>query len=98
MTQLNKILKIVGGALIISAQFLALGFFLLFLHYDATRPTTMRLLEGRVYPWSDHGHVVYLAPSEQLRLYALSGISGSLIAIGAIMVSVTERRQKGTNS
>ncbi len=66
----------------------------LFLHYDATRPTLKQPAEGRIYPWSNHGHIVYLTQQEQLRLYVLGGIAAGLFVIAAAMGYFAKLRQR----
>ncbi len=66
--------------------------FLLYFHYDATRPVLQRPAEGRVYPWNNHGHVVYLSRKEELTLYLLGAGAGGLflIAVGLRRFSKAE--------
>jgi len=65
----------------------------LFLHYDATRPTLERPADGRVYPWSNHGHVVYLTQEEQIRLYLLGGGAGGLFVVAFAIWYLTQNRK-----
>jgi hypothetical protein len=66
--------------------------FFLYLHYDATRPTSRQPVEGRVYAWNNHGHIVYLTKGEQVQLYALGVIAGSFFVTAAALGYSGKRR------
>jgi hypothetical protein len=93
----TKILDRLVNALTIMAVLVCLSAMFLFVHYDDTRPTLKQPAEGRVYPWSNHGHVVYLTQKEQLQLYILGGIGGGLF-VGAVCTSYSAKLRQGRNN
>lgn len=80
--------------------FMWLSHWVLFLQYDATRPTAMQPAEGRLYPSFNHGHIVYLTQQEQRRLDILERTAGGLFVIAIPMGfwAKWRLRRKGTNS
>jgi hypothetical protein len=98
MVKSKTLFRDLGIGLLVASQLLGLSTFLLFVHYDATRPTTIRIQEGRVYDWSNHGHVVYLTQSEQVWLYALGGTSGISVMAAMALYYLTEPPRKRLHS
>jgi hypothetical protein len=68
-----------------SALGLFLGGWLLWWHFNATRPIAPNSLDGRVYPLDPHGWRVYLTSMEQLTLNLLFNASLALFVIAAII-------------
>jgi hypothetical protein len=65
------------------ALLLWFSFIGIFFYYDMTRPTLADSSVGRIYPWNNHGHIVYLTGNEQDLLYGLVLAATMLIAIAA---------------
>jgi hypothetical protein len=68
-----------------------LSAFVLFFHYQATRPVLSRPDVGRIYAWNNHGHIVYLTHSEQSNLYVLGGIGSCMMLLAIIFFSYSKR-------
>jgi hypothetical protein len=69
-----------------------LGFVVLGLEYDASRPTVKGPDVGRIYPFVNHTHVVYLTAMENFCLDALAGAAALLLATGVTLDFIQRKR------
>ncbi len=76
--------------LLICTMGTAVCWFSLWWHYVGTRPRTIDSTQGRVFPLSSHGIIVYLTQEEKDRLKVLY-LVGSGLALSIVAVHVLKR-------